>query len=184
MGFHTFPVDRADSLEDPTRYRFCSREELLELLDPDPTDRVMDIGSGTGFYASDVAPFVGTLFAIDLQHEMHRRYLLQGIPPHTYLVTCDVAMLPFTDDTFDLAFSVDTHHEFYTESAVHELARTIRPGGRLVTIDWSSEGTGADGPPLAERFGPTEIEAQLMTAGFDITARRERPETVAIVARR
>lgn len=49
MGFHTFPIERADKLEDPSRYRFCSREELLEMLATEAEDVVADLGSGTGF---------------------------------------------------------------------------------------------------------------------------------------
>ncbi len=71
MGFHTFPTDRADKLEDPSRYRFCSREELLEMLDLESDFVVADLGSGTGFYSREVAPFAETLYAVDVQEEMH-----------------------------------------------------------------------------------------------------------------
>ena len=184
MGFHTFPIGRAEALEDPERYRFCSREELLELLDPDPTDRVMDIGSGTGFFAVEVAPFVDSLIAIDLQAAMHRRFREKGLPANIELVTGEIATLPIADAALDLAFSVDTHHEYYSEAAMAELARVMRPGGRLVTIDWSATGSGEDGPPLEERFGPEAIVAHLEAVGFEILIRRDRPETIAIVARR
>lgn len=184
MGFHTFPIGRADELEDPVRYRFCSREELIEMLDPDPGDRVVDLGSGTGFFSVEVAPFVGSLFAVDLQPAMHQRFREKGQPPNTHLVTSGIATLPFADDVLDLAFSVDTHHEYFSEDAMDELARTIRPGGRLVIIDWSADGTGEEGPPLDERFGPEAVVDHLEAVGFDVIVRRERPETVAIAARR
>ncbi len=182
MGFHTFPVERADALDDPVRYRFCSREELLELLDPSPGDRVMDLGSGTGFFATDVAPFVGTLFAVDLQPAMHRRFRAKGLPGHVHLLTAEASALSLATDALDLAFSVDTHHEYYSPTAMDELARVLRPGGRMVTVDWSADGAGAEGPPVDERYGPDEIVAQLTGAGFEIVARRTRPETVAIAA--
>ena len=182
MGFHTFSLERADSLDDPARYRFCSREELLELLDPEPTDHVMDIGSGTGFFTADVAPFVGALAAVDVQSGMHRHFAREGIPANTQPVTCGISALPFVDDAFDHAFSVDTHHEYYSDVAMSELARTIRPSGRLVTIDWAANGSGEAGPPLEERYTPAEIVTHLESAGFEIAQRRERPETVAITA--
>jgi len=80
MGYHTFPVDRADALEDPGRYRYCSREELLTMLEPSADGVVADLGSGTGFYADDVAPFVETLYAVDVQSPMHDRYREKGVP--------------------------------------------------------------------------------------------------------
>ncbi|WP_121745009.1 class I SAM-dependent methyltransferase [Natronorubrum halophilum] len=184
MGFHTFPVDRADALEDPSRYRFCSREELLEQLDPEPGAVVADLGSGTGFYAADVAPFVETLYAVDVQPEMHELHREKGVPETVELVTANVSSLPFDDDRLDGAFSVMTHHEYADDEALAELARVLRPDGRLVTVDWSAGGSGDDGPPLDERFGTETVVSQLETAGFSIAEVRARPETFAVVARR
>lgn len=184
MGFHTFPAERAAALDDPVRYRFCSREELLELLDPSPGDRAMELGSGTGFFATEVAPFVGTLYGLDLQPAMHRHFREKAIARHVHLLTAHGDALPLARNVIDRAFSVDTHHEYYSAAAMAELARVIRPGGRMITIDWSRDGAGKEGPPIEERYGPEDIVAQLTEAGFDILERRERPETVAISARR
>ena len=184
MGFHTFPVEQADALDDPSRYRFCSREELLELLDPDPDATIADLGSGTGFYATDVAPFVGTLHAVDVQAAMHDQFREHGVPANVDLVTANVTSLPFDDDELDGAFSVNTHHEYADDQAFAELARALRPEGRLVTVDWSADGAGEDGPPLDERFRSEAVVAQLEGTGFSIDAVRDRPETFAVVARR
>lgn len=184
MGFHTFPIERADALEDPSRYRFCSREELLEMLDPDPAAAVADLGSGTGFYTADVAPFAGTVYAVDVQAAMHERHRENGVPANVDLVTADVSSLPFDDGRLDGAFSVNTHHEYAGDAALGELARVLRPGGRLVTVDWTADGSGDDGPPLDERFDAEAVVARLEDAGFAIDEVRNRPETFAIVGRR
>ena len=182
MGFHTFPIERADALDDPSRYRYCSREELLEMLNPATNAAILDLGSGTGFYTSDVAPFVGDLYAVDMQPEMHDRHLKQRVVPNVFLVTAAITQLPFGDDSLDGAFSTMTHHEYGASESMEEIARVLRPGSRLVTIDWSALGSGEDGPPLDERFEPSEIVAQLERAGFTIDDVRTRPETVAICA--
>lgn len=184
MGFHTFPVDRADALEDPSRYRFCSREELLEMLAPDPDDVVADLGSGTGFYSREVAPFAGTVYAVDVQEEMHDYHREEGVPENVDLVAANVDALPFDDDELDGAFSTMTHHEYATDETMAELARVLRPDGRLVTVDWSATGAGEDGPPVDERFGPDEVASQLEDAGFTVERVHDRPETLAVVARR
>lgn len=183
MGFHTYPIDRADALEDPSRYRFCSREELLESLALDGGAVVADLGSGTGFYTADVAPFAETVYAVDVQPAMHRRHRENGVPATVELVTAAVGSLPFADASLDAAFSTMTHHEYASAEALAELARVLRSDGRLVTIDWSADGSGDDGPPLEERFGPEAVTTQLETAGFAIETVRERPETFAVVAR-
>ncbi|MFC3958208.1 class I SAM-dependent methyltransferase [Halovivax cerinus] len=184
MGFHTFPVDRADGLRDPGRYRYCSREELLSELPLGSDSTVADLGSGTGFYTDDVAPFVGTLYAVDVQAAMHEKYRDQGVPENVELVTAGVDSLPFADDDLDGAFSTMTHHEYASEDAFAELARVIRPDGRLVTVDWSADGRGESGPPTDERFSAADAGEQLRDAGFTIADSRERPETFLLVARR
>lgn len=184
MGFHTYPIERAAALDDPSRYRFCSREELLELLDPNSAAVVADLGSGTGFYAADVAPFVDRLYAVDVQREMHELHREKGVPAAVEPVTADVAALPFADAELDGAFSVMTHHEYADDAAFAELARVCRSGARVVTVDWSVDGSGTDGPPLDERFDAATAVEQLERAGFTTEIVRERPETFAVVARR
>jgi len=184
MGFHTFPIDRADALEDPSRYRYCSREELLASLAVTPSEVVADLGSGTGFYTDDVAPFVETIYAVDVQSAMHDRYREKGAPDAVEFVTSDVASLPFADGHLDAAFSTMTHHEYASEAAFDELARVLRPGGRLVTVDWSADGAGTDGPPLTERFAIDDAVSQLESAGFTIETATDRPETFLVVATR
>ncbi len=184
VGFHTFPIERADALEDPGRYRFCSREELLEVLDPAPDGVVADLGSGTGFYTREVAPFVDTIYAVDVQSAMHDRFRQHEPPANVEFVTAGVSSLPFADGHLDSAFSTMTHHEYADPRSFAELARVIRPGGTLVTVDWSADGDGVDGPPLTERYGATDASAQLEAAGFELESVRVRPETFILVARR
>ncbi|WP_394328203.1 hypothetical protein [Natronorubrum texcoconense] len=65
-------------------------------------------------------------------------------------------------------FPTMTHHEYADAEALAELARVVRPDGRLVTVDWSATGDGEDGPPVDERFGPEEVASQLERAGFTV----------------
>ncbi|SFR41294.1 class I SAM-dependent methyltransferase [Halogeometricum limi] len=184
MGFHTFDVDRAAKLDDEGRYRFCSREELLSLLSADPDAVVADLGSGTGFYTDDVAPHVGTCYAVDVQSAMHDLYRENGVPENVEFVTADVASLPFADDHLDAAFSTMVYHEFAGDEAFAELARVVRPGGRLVTVDWSKTGDGDDGPPTDERFGLGDAVSAFEAHGFDVATAATRRETFVCVARR
>ncbi|QHS16796.1 class I SAM-dependent methyltransferase [Halopenitus persicus] len=183
MGFHTFDVDRAAQLEEAgERYRYLSREELLAAIDPAPDDVLADLGSGTGFYTDDVAPHVGAVHAVDVQAEMHDYYREKGAPENVAFVTSDVADLPFEADALDGAFSTMTYHEFAGEDALETLARVIVPGGRLVVADWSADGDGEAGPPVAERFAPGDVTDALSATGFDVVRAAERPETFLVVA--
>jgi ubiquinone/menaquinone biosynthesis C-methylase UbiE len=183
MGFHTFDVDRATELDDPSRYAYLSADELLALFSPGTGDAVADLGSGTGFYTTDVAPYAETVYAVDVQPEMHDLYREKDVPESVSFVTAEVADLPFGDDALDAAFSTMTYHEFAGEAALTELARVLRPGGRLGIGDWTSAGEGAAGPPLEERFDAATAREQLEAVGFDVMRTEDRRETFVLAAR-
>lgn len=182
MGFHTFPVERADALEDESRYRYCSREELVGALALDGDETVADLGSGTGFYTDDVAPFAGTVYAVDVQSAMHDAYREKDVPANVEFVTASVGDLPFDDGELDAAFSTMTYHEYADESTLAELRRVLAPGARLVTVDWSANGAGESGPPTDERFAVDDATSALAATGFDVAHASERPETFLVVA--
>jgi ubiquinone/menaquinone biosynthesis C-methylase UbiE len=182
MGFHTYPIERADNLEDSWRYEFCSAEELLALFDPAPEDVVADLGSGTGFYTDDVAPYAERVYAIDVQEEMHDYYREKGLPETVETVTTEIADLPFAEGAIDAAFSTMTYHEFADRDALAELARVLRPGGRVGIVDWSAAGTGEEGPALDERFDLDRAVSDLEARGFEVTHSSARRETFVLAA--
>jgi ubiquinone/menaquinone biosynthesis C-methylase UbiE len=183
MGFHTFDSDRAAALEDAAeRYRYCSREELHGLVAPHAEMRLADLGSGTGFYTDDLAPHVGTVYAVDVQSVMHDHYREKGLPENVELVEADAADLPFGADDLDAAVSTMTFHEFADEAALREVARVLRPGGRLITVDWDRDGAGEAGPPRDETYGLDDAVALQTDAGFVVDRAERRPETFVSVA--
>ena len=184
MEHHTFDPARADQLEDAaSRYRFLSREELVAALEPAAADVVADVGSGTGFYTDDVAPHVGTVYAVDLQEEMHAHYEEKGIPANVQLVTSNVTDLPFADDQLDAVFSTMTYHEFASDAAIDELARVLTNDGRVVLADWSADGAGESGPPTDERYAERDVVEALEAVDFEVISTQTRPETFLVVGR-
>ncbi|GAB7021257.1 class I SAM-dependent methyltransferase [Halostagnicola bangensis] len=183
MGYHTFDPSRADKLERAGhRFRFCSAEELRWALEVTADDTVADLGSGTGFYTDEVAPFVEAVYAVDVQPEMHEYYREKGVPEDVALVTSGIESMPFDDGGLDAAFSTMTYHEFASTDALLEIRRVLRSGGRLVIVDWEASGLGDSGPPLEERYTANEIASQLRTDGFDVEHVAVRSETVLLRA--
>lgn len=183
MGFHTYDVSRAENLEDADRFRYVGSEELLGALGVSPDATVADLGSGTGFYTDVVAPHVARVYAVDVQAAMHDYYRDKGVPANVELVTAEVAELPLETDALDAAFSTMTFHEYASEASLAELARVVRPGGRVVTADWTRHGPGEAGPPTAERFGAGDCTTLFADAGFRIERVEQRHETMVVVAR-
>ena len=116
-----------------------SRERLLEVLDPRPGERLLELGPGAGYYTLSVARALapdGALAIFDLQQEMldHTMRMAgeQGVAnlePHQG----DATRLPYEDASFDAAFLVTVLGEIPDQqAALRELARVIKPGGRVV----------------------------------------------------
>lgn len=181
---HTFDPSRAEKLDDVARYRYLSRDELVPLLDPGPGDVLLDLGSGTGFYTIDLARYFDRVVAVDLQPAMHGLLSEKGVPSGVRLVTGAIGSLPVTDDTVDVAISTMTFHEFVGEGALVDVARAVRPGGRLVVADWTATGEYEMGPPEEERFDAASAADAVADAGFDVVRSTDRPETFVLVADR
>jgi len=183
MGHHTFDPAMADHLEDATRrYRYLSMEELIGALQPSGDD-VVDLGSGTGFYADDVSQFAEKVYAVDVQDEMHAHYREKGVPENVELVTAEVADMPFETDALDAGYTTMTYHEFASSDALAEVRRVLRPEARFVVADWSSKGSGEVGPPTEQRYTAEKALGALEDAGFDVRRADERTETFFLRAR-
>jgi len=180
MGFHTFDPERADRLDDVSRFRFCSREELLQHLPRDGT--VIDLGSGTGFYTDEIAPFVKRTLALDVQPAMHDLYRDNGVPDSVGPITADADSLPLADGSVDGAFSTMTFHESTTPDSLADLNRVLASESPFVVVDWSANGHGESGPPVSERFDAAEARDLLADAGFTVEFATERSETFATLA--
>ena len=178
---HTFPVDRADRLEDVSRFRYCSRDELVALLGPEP-GVVADLGSGTGFYSREVAPHVELLVGLDVQAEMHALHREHGLHAGVRLATAEVGRLPVADGALDAAVSTMTFHEFCTPDGLAEIARALKPGGRFANVDWSAAGNGEDGPSMADRQTAETAAELVREAGFTVVRAEERVETFVLLA--
>lgn len=116
-----------------------TRGRLRELLAPQPGERVLEVGPGTGYYALEVARWIapdGNLDVLDLQQEMldhtMRRASERRIP-NIVPTRGDAQALPYPDGTFDAAYLVATLGEIPDQdAALRELRRVLKPGGRLV----------------------------------------------------
>ncbi len=118
---------------------FITRARLRDALGPEPGERLLEIGPGTGYYTLPVAEWLGPqgrLDIVDIQQPMidHTlRAAAQRGVENIAAAQADARTLPFADATFDGAFLVTVLGEVPDQdTALRELHRVLRPGGRLV----------------------------------------------------
>jgi arsenite methyltransferase len=118
----------------------AQRSQVLEALKAAAGERVLDIGSGPGLLAYDIATAVGgtgRVCGIDASGAMvamsSKRCAGQ---PWAEFRMADAAQLPFPDNSFDVAVSTQVY-EYLPDvpAALRELHRVLRPGGRAVIMD-------------------------------------------------
>ena len=97
--------------------------------------KVLDVGCGPGHLTRRLAARGFDVTGVDLDPAMIERAVARGTDAGRYLVA-DAAALPFEDDTFDVVVStLSMHHWADRHAALAEMARVLRPTGRILIWD-------------------------------------------------
>ena len=176
-GRHGNPED-LDSyiakMEDPSRAEWQKPDQVVRALGLRPGQIACDIGAGPGYFTFPVARVVaeaGHVYAVDVEPRMLdglRKRLgktsLRNVTP--VLALEDDPLLPA--GACDLILIVDTYHHFPSGPAyLRRLARSLRPGGRLVNIDFHKRELPV-GPPPEHKLTREEFLAQAHAAGLSL----------------
>jgi ubiquinone/menaquinone biosynthesis C-methylase UbiE len=116
-----------------------SLEFLLAALQPLSTERMLDVGCGSGRFAVTMAPLVAHVVGVDLTAAMldqARRLQADTNITNVQWQQSDVAELPFDDGAFDIVSSkAMLHHVASPARVMAEMVRTCAVDGRIVVVD-------------------------------------------------
>jgi len=112
------------------------KRTLIALAQVQPGERALDLACGTGDIAFAAAAKGARVVGLDLTHRMLQ--LAAQKSRAAEFVTGDMTSLPFPSQTFDL---VTTGYGLRNvpdlNLAIDEIARVLRPGGRLLSLDFN-----------------------------------------------
>jgi ubiquinone/menaquinone biosynthesis C-methylase UbiE len=168
-------------------------EELVTLLEPQPGEAILDIGSGLGGPARWIATRFGcTMTGVDLTEEhcdaARALNAACGLSDRVRIMQGSALALPLPDAGFDRAYSHNVVMNIADKATVYrEAFRVLKPGGRLVL---SHVNAGPNAPvevfPVGWASVPEnsflatheETRRDLLAAGFEILAFREMAEAL------
>lgn len=141
-GDFPYPHQAAFLLDNPVRRLFTNPRDTVDQLELTPTDQVLELGPGPGFYSLELARELtdGRLELFDLQPQMldKARHKLEAAGhPNVGFHSGDAgAGLPFPDKTFDVAFLAAVIGEVPDKPAcIRSLARVLKTGGQLAFFE-------------------------------------------------
>ncbi|MDB5822091.1 MAG: SAM-dependent methyltransferase [Herminiimonas sp.] len=162
----------ADWLERGSREREERPDLLLAALALTPGMAVADVGAGTGYYSWQIAGRIGQegrVYAVDLQPQMldllkknMRQRGVRNVQPVLGTAT-DTGL---TLASIDLALMVDVYHELdQPREVLDSLLRALRPGGRLVLVEYRAED---DSVPIKRlhKMSVAQIQRELGAQGL------------------
>jgi demethylmenaquinone methyltransferase/2-methoxy-6-polyprenyl-1,4-benzoquinol methylase len=115
------------------------RDRVTDLAQIGPTMRVLDVATGTGEQAFSFATRAAEVVGIDLSDAMLDIARRKNQLPNITFQRADAVALPFSDESFDVACISFALHEMprsIRHRALREMTRVVRPGGRIVVVDW------------------------------------------------
>jgi precorrin-6B methylase 2 len=136
----------ADWLERGSREREERPDLLLAALDLAPGMAVADVGAGTGYYSWQIAARIGDsgrVYAVDVQPQMIallKEHMARRGVRNVQAVLGSATDTGLAPGSIDLALMVDVYHELdHPREILDSLLRALKPGGRLVLVEYRAE---------------------------------------------
>jgi len=160
-------------LESPDRPKYMPADELVSRLRITPGMSIADIGAGTGYFALPLARAAtpGKVYAVDLQPEMLEKLRAKlasaDAPTNIELMQGSAVQTNLLSHSCDIALIANVWHELDGyDDTLREIARILKPHGRLAILDWRPDVTHPPGPPLDHRIAMDSVRESVENEGW------------------
>ncbi len=169
------PNEFVERFEREGREAYAARNAILKATGVRPGMRVADVGAGTGLFTvlfSGEVGDAGWVYAVDISPKLIEHIAnkaqhagIENITP----VLCDEDSVNLPPESIDLVFVCDTYHHFeFPTKTTTSIYRALRPGGKLVVVDFiRDEATSPDWILGHVRAGKDVFCAEIESVGFE-----------------
>lgn len=166
---HKFDPHELARLCNPERRRRQPAEGALKALKLTKGEVFVDLGCGPGYFLVPAARRVTAAWGFDISPEMLRaagQAARAARLANVHLRRMGESAIPMPAGKADAVLMANVLHELASPAKLlREIHRVLRPGGRLLVVDWKRE-RAPFGPPLHERIGRERARKLLLSAGF------------------
>ena len=132
-------------------------EHAVDVLDPQPGERILDVATGTGWAARRIAKHGATVTGVDFGAAVIEAAKTLSNGSGIDFQVGDAEALAFPDNHFDAVISTfGTMFARDPEAVASELARVVRPGGRVSLANWAAGGSVHEMFELLRSYKPVE----------------------------
>jgi predicted methyltransferase len=168
--------DFLGKFETESREIYTQRKEIVRACKLKPGMVVADVGAGTGLFTRLFAKEVGAkgkVYAVDiapkfLEH-IEKTCKADGIK-NVKTVRCTQTSVELPEKSVDLVFICDTYHHFeFPQKTMASIHRALRPGGRVVLVDFHRiKGKTSEWVWGHVRAGQEVFVGEIKAAGFKV----------------
>ena len=110
------------------RYRL-----IIDKLNLNETDKVLDVGGGTGYIAKKISEIANDITVVDISSQMLKQAQNRGLT-----TICASALdLPFPENSIDVITCIDAlHHIKNHQKTISEFQRVLKPNGKILIFDF------------------------------------------------
>jgi ubiquinone/menaquinone biosynthesis C-methylase UbiE len=152
-------------LESEEREQWQQPGRVVETLALRSDEVVADIGAGSGYFTRRFAPHVAKVLAVDIDEKLFTRAKATS-PANVETVLATPADPKLPAAAVDTIFICDVLHHIDAREAYYEkLTAALKPGGRIVIVDFYKKELPV-GPPPGMKLTRAEVIAEFKQAGF------------------
>ena len=160
-------------LESKERYELMNPKETLLKLGLEPEHAMLDVGSGTGFFAIPAAKMLEQnkkVYALDLSADMN--LILTERAREEYVNNIEIFLakgedrLPIQNNVIDFVLVAFVFHETNEyQTFLQNIKKTMNSMSKIAIMEWKKQEEPI-GPPIDHRLEETFVKEQLEKAGF------------------